>query len=48
MLEESLGCKDGREQSSDGGIKMGYTGGKLLGNILGNVYGITLGIYVGT
>ena len=33
---------------SDGGIKMGSTGGKVPGTILINVDGITLGTDVGT
>ena len=44
----SLVSTDGKFIGSDEGIKLGYTGGKVLGTIFGGVDGITLGIDVGT
>ena len=48
LLGESLGCTDSEVISSDEGIKLVYTDGKVLATILVNVNGITLGLDVGT
>ena len=48
LLEDFMGCTDGKVLGSDEGIKLGYNYGKFLGTIPVNVDGITLRIDIGT
>ena len=48
LFGESLVSTDNKVIGYDEGIKMIYTGGKVLVNIPGYVYGIKLGIDIGT